>query len=645
MAAKQLKASVIIDMTGNVSQKSKQFSDSIDRMEKRSTSAFNRMRANVSYLSGNLDKLVTRTAVGVIAAGAAIDKTFVKTAAMYERYKIQTASLFGGPAQGKQAMQWAVKNAKDTVLSLQQVMEVMTEMKGFGMNPMDGKLMTMENVAAQHGWTFDKLHGAMAQIEQMYAKQKIGMDDAKILSAYGVNIYQELSKATGISQKRIMQLGTKGLLGNKALEVFFKQLDKESKGASASAMKTWDGLMSNLGDDWEQWEQNVMNRGVFDKLKNKARQIKAFVENPDKANQAAHNTAAVLNHSIDMATAGAEGLWTVFKGIGTTIDKTSGVLGGWAVKLGIADDKAKSTDKTLVGIKYLVEGIVALWLGKKAYEFGKPFVKSGRIIGQGAYGTGKGLFKGGRYLFRKIFRRGKGQPEIGDVVNPAAEAAAANAVLRVFVTNWPTGGSLFDGMDSGGDGKKSRRKKGPGKKRSRFSRVLQSGEALVEDAADSGLLSEGEDLLETAGGKSGIWGRMKSLFGGAGRMAKAVPWLGAAATAVDVATSDNNAQRGGAIGGGVGAWLGGALGTLTDEFTGPFGTIVGAQIGQSLGDQLGSMIGALFDDKKDEQPAQQPANGRIDLNLNLPAGLTLGSSVQSFNGPMPVNLLTGGYLP
>lgn len=637
MAAKQLKASIIIDMAGNVMNKAGQFGSAIDRMVKRNSASLKTLRNDVKYLSDSFDKFGTRAVMGVTAAGVAIDKTFVKTAAMFERYKIQTSSLFGGPAQGKEAMNWAVKNAKDTVLSLQQVMEMMTEMKGFGMNPMDGKLMTMENVSAQHGWTFDKLRGAMAQIEQMYAKQKIGMDDAKILSSYGINIYQELSKATGIDQKRIMKLGSKGLLGRKAMEVFFQQLDKESKGASASAMKTWDGLISNLGDDWEQWEENVMNRGVFDKLKNKARQIKAFVENPDKANQSAHNTAAILNHSIDMATAGAEGLWDVFKGIGTTIDKTSTVLGDWAVKLGIADDKAKSTDKSLVGIKYLVEGIAAVWLGNKAVRMGLPFAKAGWLLGKGGWKTGKGLYKAGRWGGRKIFRRGK--PEIGDEI-PGVSTASIPGVgtpdMRVFVTNWPRPrpGKDYGGSDFGDtESKKGRRKKGPGKGRSKMSRIFGAGEEVLED-------------VEHVSGSGGIWGRVKSLFGGAGRAAKAVPWLGAAVAAVDVASADNNTERGGALGSSVGAWVGGALGTLTDEFTGPFGTIVGAEIGQSLGDKLGSMIGSLFDDKKDDKTTQQtPLNGRIDLNLNLPPTLALGSSMMSFGGDNPFNLNTIGILP
>lgn len=647
MSSKQLKASVIIDMTGNVTQKSKVFADSISQMEKRSSSAFDRMKTNIGYLSGNLDKMVTRAAVGITAASAILDKSFIKTAAMFERYQIQSAQLFGGDEGGRKALNWAKQNAKATTMSLQEVMQMMTEMKAFGLNPMDGKLKILEDQGAMRGWKGDETHAALLQLEQMYAKGKITMEDARPLLEKGLDVYGYLSKYSGYSEKHVRELGEKGLLGKKALDVVFRGMAKESNGASEKAMKAFDNMISNLVDDWTQWQENVMNRGVFDKVKNKVRQFKNAIEDPGKANQAAHNTAAILNHSIDMATAGAEGLWDVFKGIGNTVDiisstidkTTAGIhtMEYWFSGKDSKDQKTRNkmpTKPNNDGFRYLVEGVASLWLGKKVFDFGKPLVKSGWILGKGLWGGGKGLFNGGRWATRKIFGRGKGRPGIGDTVTPSAEAIAASAVLRVFVTNWP--GSGYD--IGGGGGGKNHRKKGPGKKRGRTSRVLHGGEELFHD---------GEELLERASGQKGIWNRVKSLFKGTSHMGKALPLVGTALTVASVAMDDTNTERGGDIGGSVGAWVGGALGTLTDEFTGPFGTIVGAEIGQSLGDKLGSMIGSLFDDKKDEQQAQPqtPLNGRIDLNLNLPGNVTLGSSVMSFGGYNPINLTTGGIIP
>ncbi|EGG6362772.1 tape measure protein [Salmonella enterica] len=645
MAAKQLKASIIIDLGGNVAQKAGQFSNAISRMVQRNSSTIRAFNNDIKGLSSNIDKMGSRAIMGATAIGYAFNKSFVSTASMFERFQVQSASLFGGNAGGKKAMDWAKQNAKDTVLSLEEVMQLMTEMKSFGMDPMDGKLNIMENFSAMQGWQPDKLHGAMAQIEQMYSKGKVGGEDLKTLMGY-FDVLGELNKATGISRKELMRMATNGKLGRKALDALFSQLDKESKGASAAAMRRWEGLISNVGDDWQQWQQNVMNRGVFDKLKNKARQFKIFVENPDKANVAAHNTAAALNHSIDAATAAAEGLWTVFKGIGSTVNTVSTDIGTLAQKLGLADTSAKgaakSANTTLTGIKYLTEGLATAWLANKAirtsYSLGKGVFKTGQWGYRAIKGTVKGGIGAGRWSWRKVF--GGKRPQVGNEIPGSGSGSlpiGTDSVMRVFVTNWPTNGFSgggFDDFDGGsGNDRKSRRRKGPGKGRGRFSRVLGAGEGVLEDVAHTA-------------GKKGFWSRAKSLFSGAGRAAKALPWVGAALTAANVVSATNNAQRGEAIGGSVGSWIGGALGTLTDEFTGPFGTIVGAEIGQSLGDKIGGMIGSLFDDKKDTQTAQQqPVNGRIDLNLNLPDGVTVGSSMSSFGGLNPINLMTGGYIP
>lgn len=690
MAAKQLKASIIIDLSGNVARKAGEFSNAISRMVQRNSSTIRAFNSDIKALSSNIDKMGSRAIMGATAIGYAFNKTFVSTASMFERYQIQSAQLFGGQVQGRKALNWAKQNAKDTTLSLQEVMQEMTEMKGFGMNPFDGKLKTMENEAAMRGWNGDDVHGAMLQFEQMFARQKITEADANILSAKGIDVYKYLSKASGLTEKRVRELGSKGLLGKKAFEIIFQQMGKESKGASEKAKNTFENMLSNIGDDWTQWQENVMNRGVFDKVKNKVRAFRNLLENPDKANAAAHNTAAIFNHSIDMATASAEGLWDVFKGIGNTVTTISDDIGKVSAWMQGTDGKEKDKKKsaatpatTLNGVKYLTEGLAAAWLGNKAFRFAAPLVKGTWKTGKWGYkaikGTAKGGFSAGRWGWRKAF--GGKRPQVENEI-PGSGAGSfpvgTDKVMRVFVTNWPAsgfGGSDFDGF--GGDGKKNRRKKGPGKGRGRFSRVIGAGEEVLEDAEHvagkkgfwnrtkslfrgagrfvtsmpwvanvanrSGQFSDALPALEELSGLS----RFKSLFSGAGRLAKAMPWAGAALAAADVASATNNTQRGAAIGGSAGAWIGGALGTLTDEFTGPFGTIVGEQLGQSLGDKLGALLGSLFDDKKDTQTAQQqqPVAGRIDLNLNLPDGVTVGSSVSSFGGFNPINLMTGGYIP
>lgn len=651
MAGKQLKASIILNMEGNVSSKSRQFSNSIDAMAKKNSKSFKVLKNNIASFSNTLDKVGTRSILGMTAAAYGFNRTFIKTAAMFERYQLQANSLFGGPEGGKQAMAWAKQNAKETVLSLEQVMDLMTTMKGFGMNPMDGKLKIMEDVSAQHGWTYDKLSGAMMQIDQMYAKGKIGMDDAKLLMGYGVNVYKEIATALNVPIEKVMAAGSsKKGLGLKFLEIFFKQLGIESDGASKNAMNKWDGLISNLGDSWQQFQQNVMNRGPFDKLKNRVRQIKSFVEDKDKANAAAHSTAETFDYSIDAATGAAEGLWAVIKGIGTGIkyaaDKAGEVHDYFFGARKETEGVDKNVNKTITDMKILAEVLAGMYIANKAFRMAKPVVK-------GSWKLGKGVFKPFAWVWKKVF--GKNKPEVGEEYQkPGSNLPKAAQVQRVFVTNWPRGGfgnnggsDDFGGNDRNNKNKKNRQKKGPGKGRNRSSRIVNAGEEILQDVEKAG----GKGLwnkIKSIGNPKKLWGSIKSIGSGAKGLGSKLPWISAAITAANVASDDNNTQRGADIGNEVGYWIGGTLGSLTDEVTGPFGTIVGAQIGQTIGDKLGAMVGSWFDDEKDKKDtasAQQDLKGKIDININLPEGASVGSSYSSFGGMNPFNLMTGGYIP
>lgn len=620
MGARNLKASIILNMKGNVGEKADAFGKSVSRMVKRNSVAIRTLKNDIKGLSAGFDSFGNRAILTAGAVSAAFNMSFVKTAASFERYRRQMNVLFEGPQQGKKAFDWVKQNAKETTLSLQQAMELTTEMKAFGMNPMDGSLRIMEDTAAGRGWQYDKLHGALQQLEQMFAKQKILQEDAKVLTTYGIDVYKEISKATGIDAKKLRIAGSKGKLGNGAIKILWQQLAKESKGASAEAMKGWDGMISNLGDDWSQFQKNVMDRGVFDKLKNRVRELKNFLEDPGKSGIAAHNTAAVLNHSINIATESAKGLYDAFSDIYTLSTKTYDTLNGWAVKLGLVDDKVKNTKDSLLSVRHIAEALALLYIGNKAVRMGAPLAKGAWKTTRYGWKAGRGVYRGGRWVGRKLLRRRS--PEVD---TPVGMPESVGSVQRVFVTNWPAGGM---GMSDGRTPQKGPKKKGPGKGRGRTTRVTPS-------VPDVPVPPPAPELPAARAKRTRLPGKGSLAF-----MA-----VDTAMTLADVADKKTNADRGADIGATAGMWVGGALGTLTDEFTGPFGTMIGMELGQTVGEQLGSWLGSFFDDKKDEKSDSEPIKGRIDLNLNLPEGVSVKSSYSTFNGASPINLLNGGYLP
>ena len=120
MAGQQLRASIIVDLNGNVTTRSRQFGSSITQMARSSQSALRGLRASVLTVSAGIDKMgvaasrsfgiISRGAIGVAAAGYTANKLFINPASTRENYRIALNSQYNGDkAKAKEAMDWAIK--------------------------------------------------------------------------------------------------------------------------------------------------------------------------------------------------------------------------------------------------------------------------------------------------------------------------------------------------------------------------------------------------------------------------------------------------------------------------------------------------------------------------------------------------------
>ena len=131
--AGQFRASIIIDLMGNIAQRSRQFSGNISSMARSSQTAMNGLRNSVASVSNSIDRLgssATRTFGMLTAGGATIaglgytaNKLFISIAATRENQRIALNSLYKGNQQhASEMMQWAIQNAKDSTWGLTGVM-------------------------------------------------------------------------------------------------------------------------------------------------------------------------------------------------------------------------------------------------------------------------------------------------------------------------------------------------------------------------------------------------------------------------------------------------------------------------------------------------------------------------------------------
>ncbi|HCY2474607.1 TPA: tape measure protein [Escherichia coli] len=683
MTGKRLKASVIIDLNGNLSRRSRQYSNQINALSRSGQSSLRALRMEVVRVSGAIDRmgsLSTRTfrmlsagALGIAGVGYTANKLFIGAAAQREQQIIAMNSLYHGDKVRAQAMMaWAKQNAKDTTWGLSGVLDEIRSSKGFGMTDEQTKqfITMLQDQGAMHGWDLPTAQGASLQLKQMFARQQITAADANLLTGYGINVYQTLADALGKDVKDIRKQGEKGKLGLKSILTVFRTLSEQSKGAQASAMNSWDGMFAQMEANLLEFRIKVANSGPFEEIKNEMRRVLNWHDMADKSGE------------LDAL---AENIGQKFLTTFRTVKIAAQELWRW---LKPGKDALAWVDQNIVSLKKLAAVLVSVWLANKA-------LRAGWAVAKPSWQVASYPFKTGRRMWRWMRNRKRGQAGL-----PVPDAMTSETLLqgigiqRVFVINWPRG---FGGYGSGG----GRRVRSSGRMAPLLPRqplLLSGPQPLALPAprpvlalpppgvpvtarpaplplpGKSGLLSRlagsaaGQLVTGTvgkladAGRAAGGWfsGIGNKLAGSAiGRVvtkgAGALGWMGKGAGralsrlggpvmgALQLAPvlMDEQAsthEKAGAIGSTAGAWLGGAVGSLA----GPLGTVAGATLGSVAGEYLGGFVTDLYQKwtATDKEPQEQKVNAEASLRVELGEGLRLTSSRVTEDG-MGLNIYAG----
>ncbi|EDQ9753774.1 tape measure protein [Salmonella enterica subsp. enterica] len=643
---KNLKASLIVDLLGNISSKSRQWSQDLGAFShagqrglggvgtavrrlggdaeissSRMRQAFRGMRSGMHAVSADMDRLklsaegvfgsLTRL-YGLITGGALVygfKRLFLDPASAMENFKTRITSLNHGDAAATDStIKWARQNTQEAPWSMSQILEEYAVTRGYGMSDAESRkyVHMLEDQAGRHGWNKQMIEGASLQLREMYARGKIQGQDANQLSGYGINAYQVLAEKLHTKASVIRDLGEKGKLGPEAIRLLFQTLQEQANGAAKVASGTWTGMVMRMQSDWEQFAQSVMDTGPFKFLETQMNGVLDTIADMQKSGQ-----------FDGLAKDVGEGMLSAFlsakDAVAWLVEKIKAAR--QALKQLRDDGYGKTLDNIASGAKTLAKYLLLVYAARTA-------LRLGRAVGMGALRLGATPL---RYTLATVgavtspFR--KRQPVMpGELpgrggrfmnflsgVNPAA-------VQPVFVTNWPAGALAGAGgnggntlIEEGGSRKRrgGRTKKGPGKGRG-ISTVVTAGEELAESAAKKGLfgrmasrvggwfgkipgLSKAGSLLSAAGSKLGL-GKVAGWLGKGGKLLGRFGGgaLGAALTAAPVLLDDQATthDKGAAVGSGIGMVAGGALGS----FAGPVGTMIGSTVGSYLGEYLGGWL-------------------------------------------------------
>ena len=239
------------------------------------TRTFNRLKPSATAV-----KIAT---LGVVGSVTMLANSFIRTGAQFEKYETTLRGLTGSSDEARAAMDWVSEFARTTPAELDGVMEAFIALKTRGMDPMDGTLRDLVDGTSKLGFSQENLMGIITQLGQAYSKGKLQQEDAMIIMERGLPVWDLLGKATGRASEEIQALASKGLIGRKSIKLLIQTIGEDSRGASNSAAKTWNGLMSNISDAWTRFKKMVVDAGFFNYLKNRLTELKKFVNDGFKS--------------------------------------------------------------------------------------------------------------------------------------------------------------------------------------------------------------------------------------------------------------------------------------------------------------------------------------------------------------------------
>ncbi len=590
--------SFYINLAGNLPSQARRFSGVISSMATRSTKALNGMKAATASAMSQLTSFKGLAMGALAGAGMSMGaNSFIRAAADAEMAAIRMKQTFG--EQGEAANAFLKQFATQTTLQFGETQNAMMRLKTAGIDPMNGSLQALVDMNAKVGGDSANLEGYIHALTKGYVKGKLTMEEINPLLERNVKVFELLSKATGgkYTAEQMQEMASKGRLGRKAIEALLRQMGEDAKGAAKEQMKTWDGLVSNLGDTFTSMQQTIMDKGLFDELKNELQSLLDWLNQKIESGEFDEFAKGISDNLVEAIRAlksGAEELKPILDSVGQAVK--------WA---------AEQTD----GYGNLAKVMLAVYGVNKLLN---------STTGSGIMGNAWSL---GKWGYQKLGRKN----------NPIANTAgqmAVGGVQPVYVTNF---GEM--GFDlGGGRRKKGGKKKLPNKQGGKSKRLPPkptktstppiSNQAKQTAQAVKNATKQTAVLAETAKATSQATKAVSKVAVTAAKgVSKAVPLLGTATSLAmgasvlmdETATTEEKGEA-------VGSVAGAAVGAIIGQALIPI-PVAGAAIGGFIGDWLGGWLGGeVAKGLSDSTPPKTEMNGNVDLTVHLPAGVT--ASVQ-----------------
>lgn len=218
------------------------------------------------YVNGFNQNL--RNMIGIVA-GFNVAKSFIDTAASFEKTKLMLEGLMGSSEKADQAFTWIKDFATKTPFDIESVSNAFVKLKVSGIDPTSGALQILTDAVAAFGGGGEELKRLMAAISQMSGKGVVSMEELRQqVGEVLPTAMKVMAREMGISIEDLTaRISSGSLEASVGIKALLTGLEKDYKGAGQRMMSGWQGIMQQMTSAWQALQDTLMKAGVFDALK------------------------------------------------------------------------------------------------------------------------------------------------------------------------------------------------------------------------------------------------------------------------------------------------------------------------------------------------------------------------------------------
>ncbi len=243
-----------------------------------------------------------------------------------------------GSAEKSEAAFAAIQDfASKTPYDLAQVSEAFVKLVNMGLDPSERALTSYGNTSAAMGKDLNQMVEAVADA---------ATGEFERLKEFGIKASSEGDKVSFTFRGVTTTVGK----NSKEIEDYLIKLGETNFGdAMANRMKTLDGALSNLGDEWDKVFLNISNAGIGDSI---ALGVRVAIGALEELN------AMISSGQLEGY---LRSIITKFSGWGSDIGATIDIVGGWWKEFaeGMVSDGTGAIDELVDAFRYFPENVRA----------------------------------------------------------------------------------------------------------------------------------------------------------------------------------------------------------------------------------------------------------------------------------------------